>query len=65
VGLTPPARSVRAYAQSWTPEQFAETMRTGVDPAGHAIRPSMLWQMIGQMDDVEVNALYLYIRSLE
>ncbi len=64
-GLTPPAPSIRAYAQAWTPEQFAETMRTGIDPAGHAIRAPMPWQMIGQMDDVELNALYLYIRSLE
>jgi hypothetical protein len=38
-------------------------MRTGVDPGGHAIREPMPWQMIGQMDDVELAALYHYLRS--
>jgi mono/diheme cytochrome c family protein len=62
-GLAPPAPSARAFAQAWTVEQFIQTMRTGVDPSGHTIQEPMPWQMIGQMDDVELAALYHYLRS--
>jgi mono/diheme cytochrome c family protein len=62
-GLAPPAPSARAFAQAWTVEQFIQTMRTGVDPGGHAIQEPMPWQMIGQMDDLELAALYHYLRS--
>ena len=62
-GLAPPAPSARAYARAWTLEQFIQTMRTGVDPGGHTIREPMPWQMIGQMDDLELAALYEYLRS--
>jgi mono/diheme cytochrome c family protein len=62
-GLAPPAPSARAFAQAWTLEQFIQTMRTGVDPGGHTIQEPMPWQMIGQMDDVELAALYHYLRS--
>jgi hypothetical protein len=36
-----------------------------VDPSGHAIQEPMPWQMIGQMDDLELTALYHYLRSAE
>jgi mono/diheme cytochrome c family protein len=62
-GLAPPAPSARAFAGAWTLEQFIQTMRTGVDPGGHAIQEPMPWQMIGQMDDLELAALYQYLRS--
>jgi mono/diheme cytochrome c family protein len=62
-GLAPPAPSARAFAQAWTLEQFVQTMRTGVDPGGHSIQPPMPWRMIGQMDDVELAALYSFLRS--
>jgi mono/diheme cytochrome c family protein len=64
-GLGPAAPSVRAIVSAWTLEQFIQTMRTGVDPGGHAIQPPMPWQMIGQMDDVELAALYHYLRSMK
>jgi mono/diheme cytochrome c family protein len=62
-GLAPPAPNARAFVRVWTLEQFIQTMRTGVDPGGHAIQEPMPWQMIGQMDDVELAALYHYLRS--
>ena len=64
-GLGPAAPSVRAIVSNWTLEQFIQTIRTGVDPGGHAIQPPMPWQMVGRMDDVELAALYHYIRSLK
>lgn len=63
-GLGPAAPSVRAFLKNWTAEQFIQTMRTGVDPGGHLIQPPMPWKMIGQMDDDELTALYLYIRNM-
>ncbi|HEX5688857.1 MAG TPA: c-type cytochrome, partial [Roseiflexaceae bacterium] len=62
-GLAPPAPNARAFVAGWTVEQFIQTMRTGVDPAGHSIQPPMPWQMIGQMDDEELAALYLFLRE--
>ena len=62
-GLTPPAPNIRAIARAWTLEQFVTTMRTGVNPNGHKLQPPMPWQMIGQMDDVELAALYHYLRA--
>jgi mono/diheme cytochrome c family protein len=62
-GLAPPAPSARAFARAWTLEQFIQAMRTGVDPGGHHIQEPMPWQMIGQMDDVELAALYHYLRG--
>ena len=48
----------------WTLEQFAKTMRTGINPCGHQLQPPMPWQTYGKMDDVELEALYSYLRSL-
>ena len=40
-------------------------MRTGVDPGGHALDPrQMPWESIGKLDDVELAALYEYLRGL-
>lgn len=60
-----PAPSVRAYLRNWTVEEFIQTMRTGVDPSGYAIKPPMPWQAIGKMSDTELTAIYHYVRSLD
>jgi mono/diheme cytochrome c family protein len=49
----------------WTQEQFIATLRTGVDPAGHALDAAkMPWKSIGRMDDEELTAIYLYLLEL-
>lgn len=53
-----------AVIKGWTKEQFITTLRTGVDPSGHALTPQMPWQNIGRMDDDELVAVYTYINSL-
>ena len=63
-GLGVPAPSARAIVAGWTLDQFIRTMRTGLDPSGHAVQPPMAWKAYGQMDDVELTALYAYLRSL-
>ncbi len=53
-----------SVAKSWTKEQFITTLRTGVDPNGHALNSQMPWQNIGRMDDDELAAVYAYLTSL-
>lgn len=45
--------------------QFAKTMRTGIKPDGSKIDPMyMPWPAVGQMDDIELEALYVYLQTL-
>ena len=51
--------------QGWTVEQFVTTLRTGVDPSGHALDGTQMpWETIGLLDDEELGALYAYFQSL-
>jgi len=50
--------------KKWTAEQFITTMRTGLDPNGYQMSDMMPWKAIGRMDDVELEAMYLYLVSL-
>jgi mono/diheme cytochrome c family protein len=61
--LSPVGPSLRHVAD-WTPEQFINTLRTGVSVDGHALNPPMPWRNIGRMDDDELQAVYAYITSL-
>jgi mono/diheme cytochrome c family protein len=54
-----------AVVRGWTMEQFITTLRTGVDPSGHALNNTLMpWQNIGRMDDDELAAAYAYITGL-
>jgi mono/diheme cytochrome c family protein len=61
--LGPVGPSLR-IVKGWTEEQFATTLRTGMDPSGHELQPPMPWQTIGRMDDEELAAMYAYLTSL-
>jgi len=50
--------------KGWTQAQFISTLRTGVDPSGHALNNQMPWRNVGRMDDEELAAVYAYITSL-
>src|SRR5262245_56919829 len=50
--------------KDWTRAQFIATMRTGVDPNGHALSEQMPWRPIGRMDDDELAAVYAYLTHL-
>jgi mono/diheme cytochrome c family protein len=50
--------------KGWTQEQFIQTIRTGVDPSGHQLKPTMPWQTYARMDDIELAATYEYMRNL-
>jgi mono/diheme cytochrome c family protein len=62
-GLTPVGPSLR-LVRGWTREQFITTLRTGVDPSGHALSPAMPWQTYGKLDDDELGGVYEYLHSL-
>jgi mono/diheme cytochrome c family protein len=50
--------------KDWTFDAFASTMRTGIDPNGHALGEDMPWKPIGRMDDDALRAIYEYLTPL-
>lgn len=58
-----PAGPALGHVKGWTLDQFVTTMRTGINPSGHELQPPMPWKQIGKLDDVELAAMYEYLRS--
>ena len=51
--------------QGWSLEQFITTIRTAVDPGGHALDKSQMpWETFRLFDDDELGALYAYLKAL-
>ncbi len=49
---------------SWTEEQFVTALRTGVRPDGTTLNQAdMPWQLTKEMTDIELGALFLYLKS--
>jgi mono/diheme cytochrome c family protein len=49
----------------WSFAEFRQTIRNGVDPRGRAINPKyMPWLAYRKMTDAELQAIWLYLRSL-
>ncbi|HEX6090936.1 MAG TPA: c-type cytochrome [Gemmatimonadales bacterium] len=57
--LTPAGRSGQ-----WSEAEFIRAMREGKRPDGSDISPAMPWQAMGRMTDVELRAIFAYLRSL-
>lgn len=57
--LTPAGR-----VGQWSESDFVTAMREGKRPDGSAIDPAMPWQAMGRMTDLELGAIYAYLRSL-
>ena len=58
------APDLRASGQ-WSPEQFHETMTTGVTPAGHEMNPEVMpWTATARMTQLERESLRLYLAGL-
>jgi mono/diheme cytochrome c family protein len=62
--LAPIGPNIAAMVKDWTREDFITTLRTGVDPTGHQLSEAMPWRQIGLLDDTELGAIYLYLKSL-
>lgn len=65
-GFTPVGPHLPAIAAAWSAEDFVKAIRTGVDPAGHAIDPlNMPWrELSAAYSDEELRAIYVYLRTL-
>lgn len=50
--------------RGWSAADFIKTLRTGVNPAGHELNDVMPWPYVGQMTDEELQAVWLYLKSL-
>lgn len=49
----------------WTQNDFKNTLRTGVTPSGRRLNSlNMPWTLTREMTDVELEALWLYLKSL-
>ena len=53
----------RPIVGTWTREQFAQTMRTGVRPNGVKFAERMPWKNASRMTDDDLSALYEYIKK--
>lgn len=62
-GPFPPGPSLLAV-KGWSTDQFITAMRTGITPSGHEMQLPMPWKQIGRSDDVELEAIYEYLKSL-
>jgi mono/diheme cytochrome c family protein len=49
----------------WTVEDFKKAIREGITPSGRTLSTSMPWQQYGNMNDEELEAIWLYLQSLE
>lgn len=51
---------------TWTEEEFINTIRTGVKPDGFGMNPSLMpWKDYAKFYDHELQAIYMYLQSLE
>jgi mono/diheme cytochrome c family protein len=63
-GQAAPLRPDLAVVKGWKSQEFVATMRTGVDPNGHALNRQMPWRLIGRMGDQELMAIYEYLTHM-
>lgn len=50
---------------AWTADQFVQTMRTGVNPAGKQLSSFMPYKYLGRLSDDELKAMFAYLQSLQ
>ncbi|MCL4862663.1 MAG: c-type cytochrome [Caldilineaceae bacterium] len=64
--FVPIGPNLLAILAQWSAEEFVTTIRTGVDPYGHALDPeTMPWPAYAAaFEDEELAAIYTYIRTL-
>jgi mono/diheme cytochrome c family protein len=49
---------------AWSEADFVKTLRTGTRPDGRALDPVMPWEITAQMTDVELSAIWQYLKTL-
>ena len=48
----------------WSKADFYRAIREGRKPDGSALNPFMPWQTLRQLNDTELDALWVYLRTL-
>jgi cytochrome c553 len=61
--MSPAVPNPRPIINTWTLEQFVQTMRTGVRPSSMPFTENMPWQNASKMTDDDLAALYLYLTA--
>jgi mono/diheme cytochrome c family protein len=52
--------------KTWSEATFINTVRTGVAPNGHKLKPEeMPWKFFGTYSDDELTAIFHYLQSLQ
>jgi mono/diheme cytochrome c family protein len=63
------ARNIRPDSETgignWTEEQFLDAVRAGMRPDGTVLSTHMPYSFYGLLEEDDVKAIYLYLRSLE
>jgi len=62
----PPASNLTStgLAKRYTAEGFMKTLRTGLRPEGTPLVEPMPWKLTGEMTDLELTAIWLYLQSV-
>lgn len=61
----PPASNItNAGLKGYNEEQFIAALRTGKRPNGTEINPIMPWKNLSKMTDIEIKALFKYLKAL-
>jgi mono/diheme cytochrome c family protein len=48
----------------WSEDDFIRTIRTGVNPSGHALDPKMPWKQMSHLTDDELRAIKRYLATV-
>lgn len=65
--VSPPGANITIGGNfgKWSLEQFSNTLRSGTTPEGKELDPKFMpWNAIGLMTDMEIEAVYNYLKSL-
>ena len=65
--VAPPGANITVAGNfgKWSLQQFKETLRTGTTPEGKVMDTKFMpWASIGQMTDMELEAVYNYLKSV-
>ncbi|MFC5576613.1 c-type cytochrome [Lysobacter niabensis] len=64
----PPSANLTPHADglaNWSEADFLRLMHTGHRPDGSAVDPLMPWTVYARMDDVELRAMWAYLRTID
>ncbi len=63
--LTPNLTSDASGLKNWSDTQIARAIRSGIDKDGHPLQPIMAFGWYKNIDNSDMNALLVYLRSLK